>query len=847
MSFPTLPKAFRGPVGLIGVLLLAVLAGSFSDALRPLDEGLQRLATRLVPEMRPGVPVTLIEIHESGQALDRARLARAVERLDAMGAAAIGLHLPLDHPHTPPRLEQWLGQARSSLGPEATDPWRRDLDTDDRLARALAGHGRAVLAAPLAMGAGPAPVPHPDALLGVDPTARAWYDWAVFRPLFRPAEPPGRNLAVHWPTPVLASAGLPAATATPDRPQPLTPGVVPVQEGYLAGFALPLAAAVRGVAPDGIIVEPGRGVRLGETRIALGPDRGLGVIPPRQDPRGRQVDVHRLDTLLAGDLGISQIQGRAVILGMAEGTGQPLMSHAGLTLPQATWSAWGTAALVEGHRVDMGGWFYGAERLLIILAALYLLWMPAQWHLSTTGALLSGVGVFVLLNLALGLVLLLQWWLPLVLPALVIALGHPLLALRRWVLDRLEGDRRDASEAWLQLGIARQGQGHLDPAFQAYGQCRLDSDKLFTQLYQLGRDFERRRQYGRAVEVYRFLHSRRVDFLDTTQRLERLKPFVGSRQPRLGEMQRMGGGKELAVDGDGLEKPMIGRYKVERQLGRGSMGIVYLGVDPHIQRKVAIKTLALNREFEPELLEEAKWRFFREAEASGRLNHRNIVTVYDVGEEHDLAFIAMDYLRGVCLDQFTRAPDLLPVTEVLEVCAQVADALDYAHQQEVIHRDVKPANVIYDQDKGLVKITDFGIASVTDHNKTRTGTILGTPAFMSPEQVAGRSVDNRTDLYSLGVMLYQMLGGRLPFTGDTMAGLVYQITQTHPAEITDLRPELGPLVKVIVTKSLQKNPAKRYQTGSEMARVLRDCIEAFRRTPRPGQFSGMASDYYHDH
>ncbi|MGM0677583.1 MAG: protein kinase domain-containing protein [Pseudomonadota bacterium] len=847
MSFPTLRKAILGPTGLIGVLLLAVLAGSFSDVLRPLDEGLQRLATRLVPDMRPGVPVTLIEIHASGQALDRARLARAVERLDAMGAAAIGLHLPLDHPHTPPRLEQWLGQARASLGLEAVEPWQRDLATDDRLAEALARHGRAVLAAPQAMGAGPALVPHPDALLAVDASARAWYDWAVFRPLFRPARLPGADLAVHWPTSTLASAGLPAVTATPDRPRPLAPGVVPMAEGYLAGFALPLAAAAWGAELNDITVEPGRGVRLGEARITLGPDRSLGVIPPRHDPRGRQVETHRLDTLMAGNLGNSQIQGRAVILGMAEGTGQPLMSHAGLTLPQATWSAWSTAALIEGHRVGMGGWFHGAERFLIILAALYLLWLPARLHLSTTGALISGVSVFLLLNLALGLVLFLQWWIPVVLPALVIALGHPLLALRYWVLDRLQRDRREASEAWLQLGMGQQGQGHLEPAFEAYSHCRMDSDTLFAQLYQLGRDLERRRQYGRAVEVFRFLQARHPAFRDTTQRLERLKPFVGSRQPRLGEMQRMGGGKELAVDDDSLEKPMIGRYNVERQLGRGSMGIVYLGVDPHIQRKVAIKTLALNREFEPELLEQAKWRFFREAEASGRLNHRNIVTVYDVGEEHDLAFIAMDYLQGVSLDQFTRFPHLLPINEVLDVCAQVADALDYAHQQEVIHRDIKPANVIYDQDKGLVKITDFGIASVTDHNKTRTGTILGTPAFMSPEQVAGKPVDSRTDLFSLGVMLYQMLSGQLPFTADTMAGLVYQITQTHPAEITDLRPELGPLVGVIVTKSLQKDPAKRYQTGGEMARALRGCIEAFRRMPRPGQFSGTASDYYHDH
>jgi len=320
-------------------------------------------------------------------------------------------------------------------------------------------------------------------------------------------------------------------------------------------------------------------------------------------------------------------------------------------------------------------------------------------------------------------------------------------------------------------------------------------------------------------------------------RIERLKGLAGQGRARLGT-EHSTADSNLIVDGDTLEKPTLGRYQVECQLGRGSMGVVYLGVDPKIGRKVAIKTLALNQEFESEMLEQVKWRFFREAEASGRLNHRNIVTIYDVGEEHDLAFIAMDYLEGSSLESYVHRDALLPVAEVLEICAQVAEGLAYAHDQHVIHRDVKPANVIYDRSRHSVKITDFGIACLTDNNRTRTGTILGTPAFMSPEQVSGQPVDGRSDLFALGVTLYQLLTGQLPFTADTMAGLVYQITQTRHQSISELRPELGPLVALIVNRALEKDPARRYQSGTELAKGLRDCAVAMKRGPKPGQFTG---------
>jgi len=270
-----------------------------------------------------------------------------------------------------------------------------------------------------------------------------------------------------------------------------------------------------------------------------------------------------------------------------------------------------------------------------------------------------------------------------------------------------------------------------------------------------------------------------------------------------------------------LQRSSLGRYRLDRVIGRGAMGAVFLGHDPALGRQVAIKTMALGREFEGAELAEAKRRFFREAETAGRLQHRDIVTIFDVGQEDDLAYIAMEFLKGHDLQRHTQGQQLLPVPVVLRVCGRVADALAYAHQQGVVHRDVKPANVMLHLPTGAVKVTDFGIARVTDATRTRTGTVLGTPSFMSPEHLAGQPVDGRSDLYSLGVMLYQLLSGELPFQADSMGKLMYQIANEPAPDLRVLRPDLPEALTQLVARSLQKSPALRHSDGAVMAAELR--------------------------
>jgi serine/threonine-protein kinase len=343
-------------------------------------------------------------------------------------------------------------------------------------------------------------------------------------------------------------------------------------------------------------------------------------------------------------------------------------------------------------------------------------------------------------------------------------------------------------------------------------------EALMDNLYSLAMDFERKRQFNKAEAVYAHMGAFDAGYKDIKAKLNRAK--------NLSETVMLGGsgahpGGTMLLDGGAVEKPMLGRYQVEKELGKGAMGVVYLGKDPKIGRVVAIKTMALSQEFAGEELTDARERFFREAETAGRLQHQNIVTIFDAGEEHDLAYIAMEFLKGRDLAEHCKREQLLPVDTVLSIVARVAEALAYAHKQNVVHRDIKPANIMYERESDTVKVTDFGIARITDSSKTKTGLVLGTPSFMSPEQLAGKKVDGRSDLYSLGVMLYQMLAGVLPFRGESMSELMYKIANEEAADIRTIRPELGEGLANVVALALSKRPETRYQTGDQFAADLR--------------------------
>ena len=259
------------------------------------------------------------------------------------------------------------------------------------------------------------------------------------------------------------------------------------------------------------------------------------------------------------------------------------------------------------------------------------------------------------------------------------------------------------------------------------------------------------------------------------------------------------------------------RYRREGELGRGSMGVVYLATDLQTSLQVALKVLALQREFSLEDLADVRRRFLREAAAAGHLQHADILRVLDAGEAGEDAWIVMEYVRGQDLSHYTRPGALLAPAAALRLGIRLARALDYAHRKGVVHRDIKPANVMFDPANNALKVMDFGIARIADGSRTRTGLVLGTPSFMSPEQLAGLKVDGRSDLYSLGVMLYQLLTGQLPHQSNSMAKLMYSIANQEPPDVRHYRPELPETLALVLALSLEKRPELRYASGEQMA------------------------------
>ena len=272
----------------------------------------------------------------------------------------------------------------------------------------------------------------------------------------------------------------------------------------------------------------------------------------------------------------------------------------------------------------------------------------------------------------------------------------------------------------------------------------------------------------------------------------------------------------------------LGRYQVLKELGRGAMGVVYLGKDPTIQRFVAIKTMRLDDIDKDDELKEFRDRFFREAESTGRLSHPNIITVYDAGEQNGLAYIAMEYLEGVLLNCYCQKTTLVPAKQALQIVATVADALDYAHSQGVIHRDVKPPNIMILKQR-LVKVMDFGIAKMASASKTQSSMIVGTPRYMSPEQATGKDVDGRSDVFSLGVVLFELLSGERPFDAENMPALVMRIAKAPHAPLMKYRRDLPTRVQSILDRALQKEIQNRYRYAGDMAQDLRDVFQVMPR------------------
>jgi hypothetical protein len=269
----------------------------------------------------------------------------------------------------------------------------------------------------------------------------------------------------------------------------------------------------------------------------------------------------------------------------------------------------------------------------------------------------------------------------------------------------------------------------------------------------------------------------------------------------------------------------LGRYRLLGEIGRGAMGVVYEGIDPAINRPVALKTVRLDLAVPPAEKEELRGRLLREAQSAGQLSHPNIVTIYDVGSQADVHYIAMEFLKGYTLERAVQKKMSLNYKIFAKLMIQVCDALEYAHSNELVHRDVKPANIMV-LDNFKVKVMDFGIARVMNSNMTQTGVALGTPSYISPEQLSGHGVDRRSDIFSLGVVMYELLTKEKPFAGESINKLIYNILNSAPRRPTQLDTNIPEPFDAVCLRALEKDPKKRYQYATDLSRDLKEFIAA---------------------
>jgi len=607
------------------------------------------------------------------------------------------------------------------------------------------------------------------------------------------------------------------------RTEPL---VVRYYDQYFPSFSMMLAAKSLNLGPADIEMRLGEGIKMGNLTINTDPYLQMHSYFYKEKDGKPAFQLDSFYDVISGKIPAEKYRDKVVLIGAtAAGVGTYQVTPISPAMPPVVTLAHSVSSILQEDFFIAPTWGFWVEKLAFVLVALYIILLlprlKAGMGFAVSAALLVALIATHFVLMAGKLI-----WIQLMASAVLLVIGHVLLTTKRFLVTERGKAKSDleSAESNRMLGLAFQGQGQLDMAFDKFKKVPLD-DAVMDNMYNLALDFERKRQFNKAQAVYEYMATYNPKFRDLDQKLSRAK--------QMSETVILGGGgartnaSTLVLEGGAVEKPMLGRYQVEKELGKGAMGVVYLGKDPKIGRVVAIKTMALSQEFEPDELEDVKQRFFREAETAGRLNHPNIVTIYDAGEEHDLAYIAMEFLKGKDLVPQTKQTALLPLPKTLSIIARVAEALSYAHLQNVVHRDIKPANIMYDPQADSVKVTDFGIARITDSSKTKTGMVLGTPSYMSPEQLAGKKIDGQSDLFSLGVTLYQLSCGSLPFQGDSMTQLMFKIANEPPIDILSVNPALPECVVEIINKALAKNVAERYQSGDEFAQAIRACAAQF--------------------
>jgi len=563
-------------------------------------------------------------------------------------------------------------------------------------------------------------------------------------------------------------------------------------------------------------------LRLSDAEIETGPGFA-SLIRYYDSPAGREVfQTVDSDVLLTGTAPNDLIRNRIVLVGdLTDNGGISYRTPFGEHMPLAMLLATTISNVLQSDFVTRPTWFGSAElAILLIIGVTILIISPTLTANRAAVSLLLVVGA--LMAIEAYLLFAHGVWLQLVTATLFAVLGigsvqalnslraAPAPAAGEPTADVTDDDKvtKDEDELDLEFSVLRQ-QGN--------------SDETKNRLYEIAMKHGKRREFAKAERVLTYIQGLDPAFRDVTQKLDALSGARRAPDESTGETEAKPH-QPAMVDAyaTSAAEHKLGRYQLIKTLGRGAMATVYLGLDPNINRKVAIKTIALAEEFSDADLDAAKNQFRREAESAGRLNHPNIIAIYDTGEDANVAYLAMEYFEGKALNEHATMDTLLPPKWVLELTARAAEALHYAHGQGVVHRDIKPANLMYDAATDQLKITDFGIARLTDTSRTKTGIILGTPSFMSPEQLSASAVTGKSDMYSLGITMYQLLTGAAPFRSDSIPKLMDKIMNEKHPRVSEIRDDIPVEVDMVLDRALAKDPDDRFPNGRAMALALRD-------------------------
>ncbi|MGB5275549.1 MAG: serine/threonine-protein kinase [Gammaproteobacteria bacterium] len=824
---------------IISVLFLSL---GWTDFMSTLEWQAYGLGARLSPAPVSRENLEVIAIDEASlQQLGewpwpRSFLGVVIKNLNASGARTVGLALPL---HTPQsefgvkRLDSMRDTYEGKYEKTVKDILflaRQRLDTDGALAASLRRSDNTVLAITYGLnhdiqrGSLSAGKQILESYAFPDSPAEA-DDWFAYVPSILTQGVPVPTQA-QAPIPMLArhsDAGMLDESVTGKRHSLVTPLVLKSGDKYYPSFDLMFAAKSMNVATGDIALGLAQDITMGG--IKLNTDPAYRVYPHLYKTTANKpaFRVHSFNDIYTHADSRHVFKDKDVLIGMtAPSLIDPIIIPGGETMAPVLVSAHLINNLLHNDMYKVPEWALMAQLAALAMVAVYLILVLPRFRFWT-GFVTSLLLLFVIVNLHFALMVVSAMWIPLMQPTAALLAGTLALAIKRKMEEAQQRTEAHLYESNLTLGQHLQSQGNLDQAFEKYRGCPINNT-LLDRLYNLGLDYERRRQFSKAAMVFEYIDEKHTAFRDVKQRMQKNREIQDMVVlPKNGKTTDQG---TLILTDNGVQKPMLGRYQIEKEIGRGAMGMVYLGKDPKIGRTVAIKTMALAQEFDPDELDDIKQRFLREAETAGRLNHQNIVTIFDVGEEQELAYIAMDYLKGHDLSRHKQADRLLPIDVVLNIGIEVANALDFAHRHDVVHRDIKPANIVYDKASGSVKVTDFGVACLTNSSKTKTGTMLGSPSYMSPEQVDGKKVDGGSDLFSLGTTLYQLSTGQLPFVSDTLAGLTHKICNEKQVDASKVRSEVPACLSRIINKALRKQREDRYKNGVQMAKALRLCRDS---------------------